>query len=323
MKIVSHTTKAPDKREYLRRGMERLCPQSELVFIDDDNDAVEKLKGTEIFLTYRFQRDWWESCYALKWTHIGGAGINHLAFPELINSPVIVTNSRGIHCRPMAEYVLAAMLWFAQKLDYAEKWKNHRDWQKAKRPMTRESFVLRGKKVGIVGGGAVGSAVRDLCLKMEMGLFVLHRVRRTESPWNVRNGDFGDLDELLQWADFVILTLPLTQETAGCIDRRRLGLMKPNAILINIARGGLVDETALAEALSAGKIGGACLDVFREEPLPEDSFLFHTPNLLITPHISGNYPEYTTDVIDLFLDNLERYLQGKPLKNIIDWKKGY
>lgn len=99
--------------------------------------------------------------------------------------------------------------------------------------------------------------------------------------------------------------------------------MKPGAILINLARGGLVDETALADALNEKKLAGACLDVFQKEPLPADSPLFDIPNLLITPHISGNYVEYTIDVIDLFLDNLQRYLQGKPLKNVIDWKKGY
>jgi len=323
MKIVSHTTINPVKREYLRQGVLRLCLEADLSFIEAEDHPADKLKGAEIFLTYRFERDWWLVCNKMKWIHIGGAGVNHIAFPELVNSAVIVTNSRGIHCRTMAEYVLSVMLYFGQQLRLAEEWKRHRQWQKAKQPMTLNSFTLRGKKVGIVGGGAVGAAVRDLCLKMDMCLFVLHRTRRTDTPWNVRNGDFSDLDELMQWADFVVIALPLTQETAGCIDRRRIGLMKPGAILINLARGGLVDETALADALNEKKLAGACLDVFQKEPLPADSPLFDIPNLLITPHISGNYVEYTIDVIDLFLDNLQRYLQGKPLKNVIDWKKGY
>ena len=323
MKIVSHTTKNPAKRSYLAEGAKRLDPDIELVFLEPGDDPVEVLRDAEVFLTYTFQRQWWKGCSKLKWMHIGGAGINHIAFSELIKSKVIVTNSRGIHARAMAEYVLAVMLYFAQRLYQAEAWKNHRDWFQAKLPLTRESFTLRGKKVGIVGGGAIGTAVRDICLKMETGLFVIHRKRRSDTPWNVRNGDMSDLDDLLKWSDFVIVTLPLTPETKNCIDRRRISLMEKSAVLINIARGGIADESALADALENEKIAGAALDVFAEEPLPQSSKLFNTKNLLMTPHIAGNYPEYTIDIFNLFLDNLHKYLHNVIMKNIIDWTRGY
>ena len=323
MKIVSHTTKNPEKRSYLTEGVKRISPDIEVVFIEPDDDPKVILRNTEVFLTYIFQQQWWESCNKLKWMHIGGAGVNHIAFPELVRSDVIVTNSRGIHARTMTEYTLAVMLYFAQSLHRAEVWKNHRDWVQSKLPMTRQSFTLRGKKVGIIGGGAIGTAIRDMCLKMEMGLFVIHRKRRSDTPWNVRNGDMGDLDALMQWSDYVIVTLPLTPETKNCIDRSRIGLMKESAVLINIARGGIVDEKALADALKNEKIAGAALDVFAEEPLPESSELFNAKNLLMTPHIAGNYPEYTIDIFNLFFDNLEKYLQNRPMKNIIDWARGY
>ncbi|MBC8277154.1 MAG: D-2-hydroxyacid dehydrogenase [FCB group bacterium] len=325
MKIVSHTTKDPQKRDFLRKGVERILGDSaEVVFLDPGDDPQEVLRGAEILLTYTFQPEWWQGCDSLKWVHAGGAGINHLGFPELVTSAVTITNSRGIHARTMSEYVLGAMLHYSQIVPQALLWKQNRDWKAAKTAMTRESYTLRGKKAGIVGGGAIGTAVRDLCMQMEMGVFVIHRKRRgSETPWKVRNGDMGDLDALMEWSDFVVVCLPLTNVTRRCIGRRQIGLMKKTGVLINIARGGLVDETALAEALHAEQIGGACLDVFEEEPLPVDSTLFDCPNLLMTPHAAGNYPEYVHDVIRLFLDNLERYAGGKALKNVVDWERGY
>ena len=325
MKIVSHTTKDPQKRDFLRRGVERILGDTaEVVFVNPEDDPQEILRGAEIMLTYTFQPEWGEGCAALKWVHVGGAGINHLGFPAALKAGITISNSRGIHARTMAEYVLGAMLHFSQMAPQALLWKQNRDWKAAKTAMTRQSYTLRGKKAGIIGGGAVGTAVRDICMQMEMGLFVIHRTRRgSEAPWKVRNGDLGDLDALMEWSDFVVVCLPLTNTTRGCIGRRQIGLMKKTGVLINIARGGLVDETALAEALQAEQIGGAGLDVFAEEPLPEDSPLFDCPNLLMTPHAAGNYPEYVHDVIRLFLDNLERYVEGKNLKNVVDWERGY
>jgi len=325
MKIVSHTTKDPQKRDFLRQEVGRILgAAAEVVFVNPEDDPSVVLAGAEIFLTYTFQPEWREGCGSLKWVHIGGAGINHLAFPELVKSGVTITNSRGIHARTMAEYVLGAMLHYSQLLPQALLWKQNRDWKAAKTAMTRESYTLRGKKAGIIGGGAIGTAVRDICMKMEMGVFVIHRRRRgSEAPWHVRNGDLGDLDALMEWSDFVVVCLPLTNTTRGCIGRRQIGLMKKTGVLINFARGGLLDEEALAEALYAEQIGGACLDVFEEEPLPADSPLFDCPNLLMTPHAAVNYPEYVHDVIGMFLDNLERYAGGRDLKNVVDWERGY
>lgn len=323
MKILSHTTKSSAKRDYLVKKIREIQPKTEIIFIENEDTICEFLQETEIFLTYNFRREWWNSCSRLKWVHIGGAGINHIKFAELMNSEVIVTNSKGIHRRPMAEYTLGAMLYFSQKLQYAIDWRKDRDWLKAKNPMTRQSFILENKKVSIIGGGSIGQGVLDVCLKMGMRAFVINRTRRSDLPWQVRTGDFNNLDEAMSWGDFIVLCLPLTDETRGCIDGRRIALMTPGSFLINIARGGIVDEMALAEALTTGKISGACLDVFDKEPLPPDYPLFDIPNLLMTPHISGNFPEYTIKVMDLFISNFERYINKEPLVNVIDWQKGY
>ncbi len=323
MKIVSHTTKDSLKLARLADGLNEIALGAELRYIQPGEDVAAALRGAEIILTYRFEPEWWSGAHQLRWVHIGGAGVNHILFPELIASEVIVTNSRGIHTRTMAEYVLAAMLHFSQRFDRACEYKSNRKWRAAKIPMTRSSILLKDKKVGIIGAGAIGGGVGEMCGKLGMRVFAINRSKRVELPFAEITGGFEGIDKLMAWADFVVVTLPFTAETMGLIDARRIGLMKPGSYLINIARGGIVEETALIEALLHGRIAGAALDVFETEPLPDNSPLFEIPNLLLTPHIAGNYPEYTIDVIDLFLENLKRYLKGKPLKNIVDKNRGY
>jgi phosphoglycerate dehydrogenase-like enzyme len=323
MLILSHTTNNLDRRADLIRGVHRIIPQAEIRFVESDDEVKSALKNAEIFLTYRFHQKWWPRNNCLKWVHIGGAGVNHILFPKLVASQVVVTNCKGMHSRYMAEYVLTAMLYFSQKLQFAQEWQTHRNWLQAKKPMTRQSFSLKGKWVLIVGAGAVGSAIGKICYKMAMKLLVITRSRQKHFPWAEASGSPSELFQYIQFADFVVITLPLTGETKGLFDARMLGLMKPNAVLINVSRGGIVEEDALIEALNGNKIGGACLDCFEREPLAEDSPLFGMKNLLLTPHIAGNFPEYTAKVIKMFLDNLKRYIKGEELQNVVDLKRGY
>jgi phosphoglycerate dehydrogenase-like enzyme len=323
MIIVSHTTKNPQKRSHLLARVKKIASETEVRFIEEGDDVRETLRGAEVFLTYRFEREWWSGDESLKWVHLGTAGINHILFPELVNSKITVTNCRGMHGRTMAEYVLGVMLYFSQRLYLAEELKHHRDWLRAKDPMTRRSFLLRGKTVTIVGAGAVGSVIGEMCHLLGMRVSAINRTKRNGFFWAEKCGDMNDSDNFLGEADFVIICLPLTDKTRRLFDENMIRALKPQAILINISRGGIVDEDALMNALNEDKIGGACMDVFEREPLPEDSPLYRAKNLLITPHIAGNYPEYAIEVIDIFLDNLQRYVKGEPLKNVMDLKKGY
>ena len=322
-KIVSHTTRNPAKRSYLLSEVKRIAETLELHFVEPDDNPAVILEGAEIFLTYSFQRSWWKGCIDLKWIHVGGAGVNHILFPELLESEVIITNCREMSAGTMAEYTLGVMFYFAQRLNLAEEWKHKRKWHDAKIPMTQGSFKLLGKRVLILGAGNVGKAVMELCLTIGMTVDMVNRSGAGDFPAGVGIGDIANLDYFLSKADFIVIALPLTNKTYNFVDWHRISRMKSSAVIINISRGRILDEEALVEALNSNIISGACLDVFAEEPLPEDSPLFEVKNLLITPHIAGNYPEYTLDMIDMFLENLARYLQGEELINVVDLQRGY
>lgn len=323
MKILSHTTKSPTKRQHLEDGIRKIDPGIEISFFEEGEEVRSALENVEIFLTYNFERDWWIGEKSLRWVHIGGSGINHILFPELIESNVIVTNSRGIHGKTMAEYALAVMLRFTQRFDLAESWRQHRNWREAKLPMTRNSSMLVGKNVGVIGAGEVGSAVGKLCKAVGMCTFGLTSAEKPKPDWADKWGTITNLPELLKWSDFIILSLPGVDGSRKLIGKVELEMMKKSAFILNFARGGIIDESAIINALDNEIIAGACLDVFENEPLPEDSPLFSVKNLFITPHIAGNYPQYTIDVLNLFLENLKSYLDGMPLKNIVDLKRGY
>ena len=323
MKIISHTTKNPEKREYLRNGISEVAPHAELRFIENDDEVKGALSTADVFFTYNFERDWWNEENNLKWIHIGGSGINHIRFPELVESGITISNSRGVHGRNMAEYTLAAMLRFSQKFDLAEKYRIHRNWRIAKMPMTQTSFTLAGKNAGIIGAGEVGSAVGELCRTMSMNTFGLTRSAKPKPSWADKWGTAENLPDLLKWSDFVVVCAPGIPETVGMIGAGEFELMKPSSYIINISRGNIIDEQALVDALQDEQIAGACLDVFTKEPLPENSQLFNVRNLFITPHIAGNYPGYSMDVIDMFLKNLKLYCESGRLINMVDLGRGY
>ena len=323
MNILSNTTKNPEKRHYLAHGIKDIAPESYIHFLEPEEDAKAILAEADIFFTYYFERDWWSEDNNLKWLHIGGSGVNHIRFPELVDSDVVITNSRGMHHHYMSEFVLGAMLRFAQKFDIAEKYRIHRNWREVKTHMTRESFTLHGKNVGIVGAGEAGSAVGKLCKTIGMNVFGITRSVKEKPTWADAWGTSNKLPDLLKWSDFIVVAAPGIPETIGLINHDQFGIMKPSSYIINISRGNIIDERSLIEALEHGKIAGACLDVFETEPLPENSQLFNVKNLFITPHISGNFPEYAIEAIDLFLKNLKLYTDGRSLINRVDLRKGY
>jgi phosphoglycerate dehydrogenase-like enzyme len=249
---------------------------------------------------------------------------------------VTLTSSSGVHMGTMAEYAVMMMLAHDHRLPQMLRAQAAHDW-----PSNRgEQFSpreLRGQTLGILGYGSIGREVARLARALGMPLLAAKRnpAQRADDGWHLPGtGDpegalpeafFGldQLDALLPECDYVLLVLPLTAETRHVLDARALALMKPTAFLINYGRGGLVDEAALAEALTAGRLGGAAFDVFATEPLPADSPLWDVPNLIITPHISGWTTRYDDLAAQLFADNLKRYLAGEKLYNVVDTKLGY
>ncbi len=257
----------------------------------------------------------------LRWIQQWGAGADWLMHhPQAIQRDFVLTNASGVHAIPISEHILALLLAFARRLPQAVRAQAERQW---KGPGEAGVSELAGKTMLLVGTGAIGARAARLAAAFDIRVFGIRR-NPEETLEGVAAMFAPDrLLELLPRSDFVILTVPLTAETSGMIGRRELRAMKPSAIIINIGRGGTIQEEALIEALQEGRIAGAGLDVFETEPLPADSPLWGMENVLITAHYAGITPHYNERAMSIFLDNLRRYVAGEPLRNVVDKQLGY
>ena len=288
--------------------------------------VLEAIADAEVYFGFGIARDAFREAERLRWVHSGAAGVGGSLFPEMMESEVLLTNSAGIYAEPMADQALAMMLYFTRALDGAVAGMRSREWR-------REAIVgpgggvteLAGAVVGILGYGGIGRALGRRASALGMRVWALRRSEPTgEQPEEVEwiSGASG-LEELLRGSDYVVLTVPETSETTGLIGERELALMPRSAVLINVARGRILDEEALAAALRAGRLRGAGLDVFREEPLPHDSPLWELDNVLITPHIGGTSQRFWDRQTELMIRNIGNYLAGLPLENLVDKRLGY
>lgn len=254
----------------------------------------------------------------LRWVQTISAGISPAVLEALRARPeVILTNATGVFDIPIAETVLTYILMIVKRMpEFMAQQREHR-WHKL--PL-RE---LRGLTVGIIGLGGIGREVARRCQALGMRVIATRRHPEQGAPYVEALFPPARLDELLAQSDFVVLSVPLTPETHHLIHAERLQVMRPDAWLINIARGAVVDEAALIAALREKRIGGAALDVTESEPLPADSPLWELPNVMLTPHNSWSTPYLEERQKDLFLDNLARYLNGEALRNVVDKALGY
>jgi len=245
---------------------------------------------------------------SLRWVQSGSAGVESPAFYDLLKRGVRLTNAAGVHAEPIAQYVIM------QTLNRIKRTRAHLELQAAHRWESVGGGELTGLTVGIVGFGGIGRAVARLAKAFGMRVVGSKRTR-VEDPALDRLYAPEQLSALLAESDFVVLAAPLNEQTRGMINAAALEHMKPKALLINVARGGLVDEEALIDALRRERIGGAVLDVTAVEPLPETSPLWDLPNCVITPHDSGFSSLSLDRTLKLFLDNLGRFRMGEPLLN--------
>lgn len=253
----------------------------------------------------------------LRWHHAPNAGVNHIITPKYIERNLILTNGAGVHAIPIAEFVIGYMLSYAKQLPRLQKLHTQHRWQRG-----FQIEELLDKTLLIIGAGEIG---QEIAVRAKaFGMRILGSRRHPQPLPNFEKVvGANEWKLLLSEADYVVVATPLTWETKGMIDDEVFQLMRSHAYLINIARGAIVDESALTKALQAGKIAGAALDTVFTEPLPAESPLWLLPNLFITPHCSAHSPRTKERSLALFLDNLTRYRQGQPLRNIVDQTAGY
>ena len=305
-----------------RRDVEAAVAGRATLIADDEADLLdERLDTLEAIMT-GIDDGVFERAIegpAVRWVHSISAGVEHLPLERMAERGILLTNSAGAYATAMAEYALAGMIMVARSLPFFLEGQRDRRWRHDDEVV---SNVLRGKRLGIVGYGAVGRelAVAARALGMEVWATKRTPLFPSGEPLD-RLLTPHDLHELLAASDFVVLCASLNRTTRHLIGETELRSMKPSAVLVNVARGGLIDEGALVRALRAGEIRGAMLDVTAEEPLPGESELWTTPNLFVTPHISGNAEESWTYEVGFFCANLRLYLEGSPerMGNLVDY----
>ena len=302
----------------------RRWPEMNVVHLPTYEHMEDEIGDTDIFVGYSLRPEQFARARRLKWLHSTAAGVGQLMYPELRASNVVVTNASGVHTIPMAEHILGTLGALARHFPAAVRYQLERRWaQQEIWDVPLRPRELAGQTLLIIGFGAIGRELARRVKALGMKVWAVTRSGKADTDLAERILPASRLDEALPQADFVVLAAPETPETRRLIGARQLAAMKPTAFLINVARGSLVDEAALTEALQRRAIAGAALDVADREPLPPESPLWGLENVFITPHISAA-SEYLWDrQTELLLENLERWFSGRELLNQVDLQRGY
>jgi D-2-hydroxyacid dehydrogenase (NADP+) len=296
------------------------APDMQMVVTNERAEIERVLDEVEIVAGW-FPHDLLPQARRLRWLQEWGAGVDWLLrHPEAAELDFTLTNASGVHAIQISEQIIGYLLAFARQLPQAVRAQERRTWRSAKR---EQVFELAGKTMLLIGVGAIGERTAVIAAALGMRVLGIRRNPAGELPGVAAMYGPDRLLDLLPEADCVVLTIPLSHETQGMIGERELRAMKPTSHLINIGRGGTIQEPALIQALREGWIAGAGLDVFEQEPLPDTSPLWELDNVIITAHYAGMSPAYDERALAIFLDNLERYRAGQPLRNLVDKAAGY
>lgn len=291
-------------------------------------EVLDALRGARIYMGFGIPPAVLDAGRGtLEWVHTGTAGVGGSLHDAMRASGVRFTNAAGIHGPPMAETVLAGILHFYRGLDFAVRGQARGRWESS--PFQAGDTPVRelaGSTVGILGYGGIGREVARRVAPLGARVLGLRR-SPPEGPEDEHGAELlhgpRGMERLLAESDALVLAAPETPATRGILSRDRIRALRPGALVVNVSRGGLVDEDALVDALREGHLRGAVLDVFQEEPLPKGHPLWSLPNVLITPHVSAVSRGFWRRHTDLVLDNLRRFLEGRPLRNEVDLDSGY
>jgi phosphoglycerate dehydrogenase-like enzyme len=321
--VVSTFRFSPASQQVLREA----AATENVLCVSNADELSEHLHNAEVLCAYNVPAAWHELAPSLRWLQYPGAGIDALQPTGLLapNSGVIITTATGIHSTAISEYVFGSMLMFNWNWPQMVRLQDGHVWARSANWYNLGGRELADLTLGIVGLGSIGRRIAQLGRAFGMHVIAMRR----SSAEGEKDADVdqvfsaGQLHALLSKSDYVVISVPLTPQTEKLIGEAELRAMRPNAYLVNIARGRVIDEQALIRALREGWIAGAGLDVAEEEPLPPESPLYSMPNVILTPHISGASVHYDERLAALFAENLRRFRAGQPLKNLYDPSRGY
>ena len=291
----------------------------------NDQDAERAIETTDVALASRLSMAMVERAPRLRWVHSTAAAVaNLLPLRDLASRGIFVTNSRGIQAVPIAEHVMGGLLVLARRFNLMLHAQRERRWIQNELTNDVWPWSLKDRRMTIVGFGTIGQEVARRAHAFGMRVTAIRRrLDQPVPPFVDRMAGPDGLNEALLGCDVLVISAPFVPETDGLIRAEHIELLNSGAIIINVARGRIIDAAALLAALQSGRLGGAVLDVFEREPLDPASPLWNMPNVVISPHSSGVRPDHWQEVIDLFSENLQRFQRGEPLLNLVNSEAGY
>jgi D-2-hydroxyacid dehydrogenase (NADP+) len=299
-------------------------PQVTFTHAHTDAEALSAIESADVALASRLTPSMVEHAPRLRWVHSTAAAVGILPLKEIAARHVAVTNSRGIQAAAIAEFVIGGLLVIARRFNLMLEAQRSRRW--IQNELTGEAWPwsVRGRTMTIVGLGTIGHEVARRAHAFGMKVTgIRRRIDQPKPSFVDRIAGSDEMDNTLRGCDVLVIAAPFIAETDRLIRAEQLALLNRGAVVINVARGKIIDEAALIAALQSGHLGGAVLDVFEHEPLDSAHPLWGLPNVIVSPHVSGLRPDHWDDVIDLFGDNLERFQRGETLLNLVDVRAGY
>jgi phosphoglycerate dehydrogenase-like enzyme len=297
-------------------------PQIEFTHRDTYDNLEDYVGDVEVLFTLSLRPDQFKAAKKLKWLHCPAAAVHQFTFPEFVKSDVVLTNGRDVHGPVVAEHIMALIFAMAKNLHLSARFQQKHEWgQEPVWYANPHPRLIAGAVLGLVGLGSIGRPVAKHASALGMRVIATRGTPEKGSVEGVER--VVPLGQLLAQSDYVVLAAPVTVDTEYLVGSKQLAQMKPDACLINVGRGQLIDDQALIQALREKKIGGAALDVFEKEPLPPDSPYWDLENVLITPHTAGLADKLWEREYAVFCENLRRYLTHQPLLALVDKQKGY
>lgn len=299
-------------------------PELDFVHAATESDAREGVEDVDLSFTPFLTNEMVDAAARLRWVHSPASAVEGLLpLSRLASRDVVVTNSRGIQAIPIAEHVMGGLLVLSRRFDRTLAAQREKRW--VQNDLSEDwPWTLHGRRMTVVGLGTIGMEVAKRA--HAFGMIVTGVRRRTDEPHPIfveRIVGPDRLSDALTGCDVLVLSAPAVAATQRMIGAEQIAMLNPGAIIVNVARGQIVDEGAMRQALATGQLGGAVLDVFDREPLEAESSLWSLPNVVITPHCSGFRASHWEHVIDLFSDNLRRFQRGEELRNVVDVREGY